>query len=335
MSVSKKYDVAGLGNALMDALVRLDDEGFLRRHGLNKGLMHPVDHAQWTRVYEDLAGHGVELHSGGSCANTVATLGLMGARAIYCGQVGDDELGHTYARLLEEACGEHALHFSGTRNTGKCLSIISHDAERTMLTDLGAAIELPHVGAFADAVRQSRIVHLTGYLFLGGPMVDAAWECLHVAREARVPVSLDVADPFVVNAQREVLWSVIRDFAEVVFLNAEEARALTGMDPEDAVVEVGRYAPTVIVKRGSQGSLVCHQGRVVAVGIHQADPIDTTGAGDGFAAGYLYGWTRGWAPESCGDLGSWVASHVVGQIGAVFRDRNTLRSIITVVQEKA
>lgn len=319
-----EYDVAGLGNALVDALVRIPDDAVLEQLGLTRGLMHPVSHERWEELHAQVEDMGVEIHSGGSCANTIATLGLLGAKTTFCGQVGDDAYGSAYGAKLEEACGTHDLHVAAEGNTGKCLSLISTDAERTLCTDLGAAVDLPRIGRFAGVIAESRILHVTGYLFLGGRMAESAWEALRVAQALRIPVSLDVADPFVVDTVRDAMWTAVKDFSDIVFLNADEARALTGQSPEDAIHTVSEVCETVIVKLGARGSLVKHKGTMTHVQAHMTDAVDTTGAGDSYAAGYLYGLVHGWDPARCGDLGSRVAALTVGQVGAVVRDRWTL-----------
>lgn len=326
---ARAYDVTGLGNALVDALVRVDQDSLLDEMSLNRGHMHPVDHAAWEGAFKRVEGFGAELQSGGSCANTIAALGLMGAHSIYCGQVGDDDLGRLYIERLQEACGDHALRVTPDMPTGKCLSIISGaDAERTMLSDLGAAIHLPELGHFADRIRNSRLLHLTGYLLLGDPMRARAIEAMKIAKEAGVPVSLDAADPFVVETVGELMWQVIEDYADIVFLNAEEAATLCGVPAEEALEKVAAVVETAVVKLGSRGSVVSHRGEVVRAGIHKVDAIDTTGAGDAYAAGFLYGLLHDWGPAEAADLGSRVAAMTVAQIGAVVRDRASLVSAI-------
>lgn len=317
-----EYDIAGLGNALVDALVRIDDDALLDTLGLQRGTMHPVDHEQWERIYQQVDHSQAEIQPGGSCANTIATAALLGASAIFCGQVGRDDFGQLYADRLAEACGGHALQ-TAEGNTGKCLSLISTaDAERTLVTHLGVATELPGVGQFADILKNSRVLHVTGYLLLGGPMRETAWEAMEFARKIGLPISLDVADPFVVQAARADIEKVLESYASLAFLNEEEAAALVGGSAESALNEVP--VSTTVVKLGSRGSLVKSNGETFEVGIRPTEAIDTTGAGDAYAGGFLYGWCRGWTPDSSGRLGAHVASLTVGQIGAVFREREAL-----------
>lgn len=329
------WDVAGLGNAIMDALVILEDDSLIGELGLTRGTMHPVDHDRWQEVYERIRLHKVTFASGGSCANTVATVGELGGKALYRGQVGDDQMGHMYASLMERACGQHALAFSKEATTGKCLSIISSsDAERTMLTDLGASIHLPGLGAFEEDLRRTKVAHFTGYTLLGGPMKETVLGAMAIAKKAGALVSVDAADPFVVHEIRDTFWSVLREFADVVFLNEEEARSLAEIDdPEEACRSIASEAGlrTTIVKLGSKGSMVLHEGELVRVPIHKVDAVDTTGAGDAYAGGYLFGMSRGWSPDRCGALATRVAGLTVAQIGAVVQDRQALEEALAAV----
>lgn len=330
----RAYDITGLGNALVDALVRVEQDSVLDELNLNRGHMHPVEHTAWQTAFEKVKSFGAELQSGGSCANTIAAMGLLGARALYCGQVGDDDLGALYSERITEACGGHALRVASGLSTGKCLSIISGaDAERTMLSDLGASVHLPELGAFADQIRNSRLLHLTGYLLLGDPMRSRAMEAIAVAKEAGVPVSLDVADPFVVSAVGELMWQVIEESVDIVFLNEEEASTLCGCSPAEAFEKVSAVVDTTVVKLGSKGSMVSHNGQVVQASAQKLDTVvDTTGAGDAYAAGFLYGLLHDLKLEQSADLGSRVAAMTVSQMGAVVRERESLASALHAVQ---
>jgi len=329
------WDVAGLGNAIMDALVVLEDDALLDELGLHRGTMHPVDHARWQDVYERVRLHKVTFDSGGSCANTIAAVGRLGGKARYCGQVGDDQMGHLYANLVEKACGGHALRFTREGNTGKCLSIISaKDAERTMLTDLGASTGLADLGAFAGDLTRTRIAHFTGYTLLGGPVRERVFEAMQIAKDSGALVSIDAADPFVVDQTRDLLLEVLRDRAHIAFLNEEEAKGLAQVDdPEKAVdlIHDQTGLDITVVKLGKRGSLVRHAGGVARVPIREVKAIDTTGAGDAYAGGFLYGLAHGWAPERCGQLATRVAALTVAQIGAVVKDEEALAKAIAEV----
>lgn len=320
------WDVAGLGNALVDALVVVDDDALVEELQLTRGTMHPVDHVGWQKVYERVKHLGVTLDSGGSCANTLATVGHLGGRALYCGQVGDDPMGSLYAERIEQACGAHALRVSSVAPTGKCLSIISpRDAERTMVTDLGAAVHLSELGDFEQALRRTRFAHFTGYPLLDGPTRPVALEAMRVAKEAGAILSLDTADPFVVHTIRDFLWEVLEEHVDVLFVNADEARGLTDLEPERAIHRLAEARiGIVVVKLGSEGSLVLHEGTVHRIEPWRVRAIDTTGAGDSYAGAFLFGLSRGWDVARAGQLASRVAALTVSQIGAVVKDRAAL-----------
>lgn len=321
-------DVAGLGNALVDALVRIEDDAVLAELGLTKGLMHPVDHAAWHRAYDRVVEHGVEVQSGGSCANTMSTLGLLGAKVCFAGQVGEDQMGHLYASKMHEACGAHAIRYTREHSTGKCLAIISaKDAERTMLTDLGAAVNLPSLGDFVHVIEEARVLHTEGYLLLGEPMLSHAFEAVQVAKAAGVKVSIDAADPFVVRAVGQRMVDLVR-MADIVFLNAEEASALGGGSAESAIASLSEHVPTVVVKLGARGSIIKHEGVLYPALAYPTRAVDTTGAGDAYAAGYLYGYLQGWDPSRAASLAARVASLTVSQVGAVYRDRAALAAAV-------
>jgi sugar/nucleoside kinase (ribokinase family) len=324
--MSSKYAVVGLGNALMDALIQIPSDRLLQEEGLNKGIMHPVDHERWMEVYNKIDHSGVTLQTGGSCANTIAALGFMGAKVSYCGHVGDDDFGETYANQLETACGQHNLVF-GHGNTGKCLSLVSQDAERTMLTDLGSSVLLPSVDDFAKTICSSQVFYSTGYLLLGDPMLSRLKEAASIAKENGVLVALDVADPFVVSAVTDLMKEFIEEYCDMVFLNEEEAKAITGTDDAtNAITDLQGICSTIVVKLGSKGAVVYSNGTRYETGVFPVDPIDTTGAGDSFAAGFLYGWTNDFSIEDSLKLAARVAAETIVQLGAVVRG-NRLKEI--------
>lgn len=327
------FDVCGLGNALVDALVVLDDADVVARHDLKRGTMHLVSHDRWDGVYAEVRDGSVEMHPGGSCANAVSTVALLGGNATFCGLVGEDDLGGIYRRKLEETLGtSHLVSRSGIQ-TGKCLSLISSaDAERTMLTDLGGTTGLGTGELPFEVIENARWLHITGYLFTGGSIGDAAMEAMDRALHAGTRISLDVGDTFVIDHFSDAIKTVIRRYADAVFLNEDEAsRLIGGGDAALALHEVGHWADTVVVKLGKRGSLIRHEGVVYPVEAHPVAAVDTTGAGDAYAGGFLYGLTHGWPIQACGRLASGVAALTVGQIGGVIRDQEKLRGLLPTV----
>ncbi len=318
-------DVFGLGNALVDALVVTDDLELVRKHGLQRGTMHLVSDARWRAVYGEVPRDEVELHPGGSGANSVSMVAMLGGKSTFCGLVGADQLGQTYAQRLAEVLGEHHLRTREDVATGKCLSIISRDdAERTMLTDLGGAMELGPTELPVEAVETATWLHITGYLFTGGQMGEAAMLALERALRAGTRISFDVADAFVIQHCRETVEKVIRDYADVVFMNEEEARLLAGTDAADAVHKVGAWTDTAVVKLGKRGSIIKKGETIIPIEAVPVEAVDTTGAGDAYAGGFLYGLARGWELEACGHLASAVAGLTVSQVGGVVRDQQRL-----------
>ncbi len=329
--MSKSLDVVGLGNALMDAVVLLPNDALLERQSLNRGEMQLVSDERWQEVYQDLNGLSADLKTGGSCANTITTLGLLGASVSYCSQVGDDQFGKIYADQLEAACGRHHLLVSNEVATGKCLSLVSTDAERTMLTDLGASVQLGSVAHYKGAVGDSRILYLTGYLMFG-PTREHMLELIAEAKASGVKVGFDVADPSVVQALKEDMFEVIRDHVDIVFLNQAEAAALCGGTPEAAIAQLRELCDVVVVKLGGEGSMACRGEELVRADVYKVDAIDTTGAGDSYAAGFLFGLVNEWPLVQCAQLGSKVASEAVAQLGAVVRDSEKLADCVAEIR---
>lgn len=326
-------DVAGVGNAIMDALVRVPDDEILRELEVPRGQMTPVDHHRWHRVYDQVHGLGVEVHSGGSCANSIATAGVLGGKVLFCGQVGDDEFGGLYGKSLLGTCGGHHLHMLPGKVTGKCLSLISRrDGERTMLTDLGTSVELRDLGDFAGKIPQTQVLHFEGYYLLGGPVKEAAIEAMALAKKAGVAISLDCADPFVARMCKDELIQTFKDSVTIGFFNREEAEILTGEGAYAALDILSTWVHVAVVKLGSEGSLVRSGGHTYKIPVFPTEVLDTTGAGDSYAGAFLYAWSQGWSLERCGELGSRVAALTVGQVGAVCRDRAAMAAAVDAVR---
>ncbi len=318
-------DVFGLGNALVDALVVLDERALLDEHALDRGTMHLVDDDRWHRVYDGVPKAGVAIHPGGSCANSVSTFARLGGEATFCGLVGTDDLADRYDQGLADVLGGHHLRRRPDAPTGKCLSLVSDaDAQRTMITDLGTAMQLRPDEVPLDAVAGASWLHITGYLFTGGAMGDAALAALARAREAGTRVSFDLGDTFVIDHFREAVDHVIDEFADLVFMNEDEGRALAGADPERSLDQLGARAEIVVLKLGRRGSVIRRGAETFPVDARLVEAVDTTGAGDSYAGSFLFGMSRGWPLQACGDLASAVAARTVSQMGAVVRDATAL-----------
>ena len=321
--------LCGLGNALVDACVTIPDDTVLDRLDLRRGTMHLVDDDRWRAAFSAVEQLGAEIHPGGSCANTVVTAGILGADCDLCANVADDRLGSIYVQKAQEAIGSHHVRQGKGSPTGKCLSLISaSDAERTMLTDLGCAMDLPRDALFRDAIEVAHLFHFTGYLFTGGPIGEVADEAIALAQEQGTRISFDLADPWVIEAFRERL-APIAGKADIVFLNDEEARLWGGLeDPVEAAGTLAGDVEIVALKLGASGSAVLWDGQVWPVVADRVEPRDTTGAGDAYAGGFLFGLDHGYDPVQSARIASRIAAATVAQVGAVVRDRQAAREFV-------
>ena len=328
------YEVSGLGNALMDVIVRLDSLDELRGvslkagGGLTQGQMHLVEELEWHDIFDRLRHYPHETHPGGSCANVICTTALLGAETIFCGQVGRDYFGDLYAEAIGGICGGHRLHRLEGGHTGKCLSLITPDAERTMITTLGCAINLEPENVFLQQLTHSRFFHFTAYCLTGASMKRSALAALRHAKSHGVKISFDVADTWVIEHHRDEIWEIIERYADVVFTNEAEAHALCGGSPEEALHRLSSSCEHAIVKLGKRGSLIQSGREVHGIESFQVEAVDTTGAGDAYAGGYLHGLVRGLDPTRCGRLASRVAAETVSQTGAVVTAPGRLHALM-------
>jgi sugar/nucleoside kinase (ribokinase family) len=310
-----ELDVVGIGNALVDVLTH-EDDGFLEANGLVKGSMTLVDTDRAEAIYAAM-GRAIEA-SGGSAANTISGIASFGGRAAYIGRVFDDQLGAVFAHDLR-ATGALFRCAPATEGppTGRSLIVVTPDAERTMNTYLGAAELLGPEDVDGDLIASARVTYLEGYLFDRPEAQEAYWKASRIAHDAGREVSLALSDTFCVERHKEAWRSLVVDQVDILFANEGEAMTLYDVDSVDAVLEhVKADVEIAAVTRGPKGSLVVHAGEVIEIAAHPADRVvDTTGAGDLYAAGFLFGYTAGKPLEVCGRLGSMAATAVLGHTG--------------------
>ena len=309
-----KYDVSGLGNPLVDILVHVDD-GFLRDNNLNKGIMHLIEKEESRRLIDHLRGKPVEMESGGDCPNTITTLALLGLDAAFTGKIGRDELGDVFERKIREK-GVHSFLRKDRVDTGTSVILITPDKERTMNTHLGACREYRREDLPAEMVESSSIFYFTGYMWDTDNQKEAARGAIAIAKRKGVRIAFDVADPFAVERYKDDFLGLIERDVDILFANAHEAALLTGCGVEDCASVLGELCPLVVIKNGGNGSFVHHGGYVKSVPSFKTEVRDTTGAGDNFAAGFLYGLVKGYPVETCGSIASFVASKTIEKIGA-------------------
>ena len=308
-------DVYGVGNALVDVQVRVD-EAFIARHGLKKGHMELVDARRQAQVLAALAGHPIHRCSGGSAANTVVGVAELGGRAAYCGKVGDDDLGRFYREDLDSV-GVRFEGASSSEPTGTALVLITPDAQRTMLTCLAASSLLDASDVRSASLEGCSYLYVEGYLLPGESTRRAALAAIRAAKERGVRVALTVSDPFVVAQSPGLLWELIDGPVDLLFCNEIEAAALVGTeDMVECARALHRKATNVALTLGAKGSVLMHEGTLHPVEGVKVHPVDTTGAGDMYAAGILYGLTHGLSWPQAGRLASHAAARVVSVLGA-------------------
>ncbi|MBI9035940.1 MAG: adenosine kinase [Bacteroidales bacterium] len=308
--------ILGIGNALVDIMTKLENDSFLEENNLPKGSMQLIDHelseildAKSTDLEKSLA-------SGGSAANTIHGIARLGMQTGFIGKVGNDEFGNFFHNDLENNKIESLLH-RVDEPTGKALALISPDSERTFGTFLGAAVGLTADDIIESEFQKYQILHIEGYLVQNHDLMLAA---LEMAKKTGMKISLDLASFNVVEANHEFLINIVEKYVDIVFANEEEAKAYTNMEPEEALEELSQICEIAVVKVGKEGSFIKRGKEKVFVAPMEAERRDTTGAGDLYAAGFLFGLVKGYSLESCGKIGTLLASKVIEVIGAKMDD---------------
>jgi len=311
-----QYDVYGIGNAIMDIQVQCDD-AFLADHGIDKGVMTLVDAARQQEVLQALQGHTLNFCSGGSAANTIVGIAEMGGRCGYACLTGDDGHGVMYLKEMRDL-GVTINTAASSGVTGSCVVLITPDAERTMLTHLGVSAALQSSHLDGKELANARIVYVEGYLFAGDDTRAAALEAIALAKANGAEVALTLSDPFLIDICRELFIELMEGGKiDLLFCNEIEAQALSGKsDPQACATWLHQHVATVALTLGEKGSLIINQGAIIEITGERANAIDTTGAGDMYAAGVLFGIThdRNW--QQAGAIGSRAAARIVAQLGA-------------------
>jgi len=304
--------VLGMGNALVDIITRIDNDDILDSLGLPKGSMTLVDMDTSNFIHAETAGMTKSRASGGSAANTIHGLAHLGIKTGFVGSVGNDDMGKFFKKDLKVNKIKPIL-FPSLNETGKAIALISKDSERTFATYLGAAVDLRAEDISHDVFEGYDYFYIEGYLVQDPKMFEKA---LRLASQAGLKICLDLASFNIVADYIDFFKSVIDKYVDILFANEEEIKAFTGLSPEEGAKEVNDLCELVVIKLGAEGSFcVCKEG-MVRVGVRPSKPIDTTGAGDLFAAGFIYGHLKGLSSETCGKMGSILAGRVIEVIGA-------------------
>jgi sugar/nucleoside kinase (ribokinase family) len=304
-------DLLAFDNALVDILIQVTDRE-LEALRLEKGVCNYPSDEQLGRLHEHVSGASAIVEPGGSAANTATLMARLGASVCFFSAAGTDAYGDLYERDLRACRVQPCLTRVALVPTGTAMTFITPDAQRTFAVHLGAATHLSTRDIPAQAT-DAAIVYLTAYV-LEHPNTRSV--ALELMRSAKGTIALDLSDPALIRRSRELVLRAVRDHADIVFANEPEARALTGKDAPLALEELSSMARVAIVKVGKDGSLIREGNRTIHAKAHVVSAIDTTGAGDAYAAGFLLGYLKGKSLEICGELGSLLASKVITHIGA-------------------
>jgi sugar/nucleoside kinase (ribokinase family) len=309
-------DVVGIGNAIVDVLAQAD-ESFIQKEALTKGTMALIDEARAESLYGKMSA-GIEA-SGGSAANTIAGIASLGGKAGYIGKVADDALGKVFAHDLRATGVKYdTAPLKNGPTTARCLILVTPDAQRTMNTFLGASAEFQASDVDADLVASGRVTYLEGYLFDRPTAKEAFRQAAALAHKAGRKVSLTLSDPFCVDRHRADFRDLIHNHVDILFANESEICSLyETKDFEEAATKVRGECEIAVLTRSEKGAVVITaKDRVAVPAAPVAKVVDTTGAGDLFAAGFLYGFTKGKDMATCAKLGALCAAEIISHFGA-------------------
>lgn len=308
--------ILGMGNALVDIMTQLNDDSILKRFKLPKGSMTLVDSEMSTYLHNETVGLPKQKTSGGSAANTIHGLAHLGAETSFVGKIGTDELGIFFKKDMKNN-GINPILYNSMTETGRAVALVSPDSERTFATYLGAAVELSALDLSADIFKGNDFFYIEGYLVQNRDLISKA---LRLAKHSGIKTCFDLASYNIVAENVDFLKEIISENVDIVFANEEEAKALTGKAPEEALNELAKMCEIAVVKIGEKGSLIKSGSEVHRVQARQAASIDTTGAGDLYSAGFLYGLGSGYSLDKAGEIGSILAARVIEIIGAKMQE---------------
>lgn len=323
---SAAFDVLGIGNAIVDVITRAD-EAFLQKHALVKGAMTLVDEPTAEALYAAM-GPGVEV-SGGSCGNTMAGVASFGGKGAYIGKVRNDQLGGVFGHdLRATGVSFETVQSTDGPATARCLIVVTPDAQRTMNTYLGACVRLGPGDIDVARVASAQVTYVEGYLWDPPEAKKAVLKAFDAAHAAGRKVSITLSDSFCVDRYRDEFRALIRDKVDILFANESEIKSLYQVDSFDKALAGARTEGKIVaLTRSEKGSVIVHGAETHAVpAAPVAKVVDTTGAGDLYAAGFLFGYTRGKPLAECARLGGIAAAEIISHVGA--RPEKPLRELI-------
>ncbi len=314
-----KYGVAAVGNALVDVLSQVSEDFITEQsanHGMEKGAMTLVEEARAVDLYAQMP-KSLET-SGGSAANTMAGFASFGGKGAFIGKVADDELGKIFQndiRSLGVKFETQPLILGSS--TGRCMILITPDADRTMNTFLGASVELSPIDIDQNIIASAQVTYLEGYLFDRPQAKEAFIAAANIAHEAGHRIALTLSDPFCVDRHRHDFLQLVENHVDILFANEDEIKSLFMQENfDDAISAISKHVEIAAITRSEKGAIIISKGEQIKIEASVVEKvIDTTGAGDQFAAGFLYGFTEGKSLEECGKLGTIAAAEVISHMG--------------------
>jgi len=304
--------ILGIGNALVDVMTLINDDSILEKFGLPKGSMQLVEKEKSEMIKAETVHFNRSLASGGSAANTIHGLAMLGVKTGFIGSIGTDDLGDFFENDMKNAGIETVL---SRRNsvTGTAVALISPDSERTFATHLGAAVELTAADLDMEIFNGYDILYLEGYLIFDKPLVETA---CRIAKQKKMKIALDLASYNVVDAKLADFKEIIEKYVDIVFANEEEARSFTGLEQNESLDHFSQYCEVAVLKVGGEGSWIKRGVEIIKIATDKVSVKDTTGAGDLYASGFLYGYAQELDIVKCGLLGSLMAGKVIEIVGA-------------------
>lgn len=315
--MEKKYDVFGIGNALLDCVYMVEDK-FLEENKIEKGLMTLVDEGKQKSIIEKIKSYDSFIQSGGSVTNSVYTLSQLGGSGYVSVLVSDDYFGRTYLRDLKNSnvITAGSSFTTGKGMTGTCLVLTTPDAERTMNTCLSISSNFSIKNINLNDLKYAKYLYIEGYLVTSEIAMDAIKECIQFANMNDVKIALTFSDLSMVKYFKNNFESILKAKVDLLFCNEEEAKTFSGSNSVHGSIEfLKSFTSNLVITQGNKGSLIVNEEEIITIDPYHVKAIDTVGAGDAFAGSYLYGITNGFTPKKSGDLASLLSSKVVSKIG--------------------
>jgi sugar/nucleoside kinase (ribokinase family) len=325
----KMKRILGIGNALVDVMTLIDNDNILDIFSLPKGSMQLVDAEKSAIIKSGTRNFKRNMVSGGSAANTIHGLAMLGINSGFIGSIGKDDTGDFFENDMKKA-GVKTFLSRRNSQTGTAVALISPGSERTFATHLGAAVELDAGDLNPEDFKDYDILYLEGYLIINKALVERT--CM-IAKDNNMKIAIDLSSYNVVDAKLSDFKEIIEKYVDIVFANEEEAKSFTGLAPMEAINIISRLCEIAVIKVGKDGSLVKKGDESVKIGTIPVQCVDTTGAGDLYASGFLYGYAKGLPLESCGQFGSVLAGHVIEIVGARM-DEHRWKRIMEILKEE-